>query len=68
MANKDLEKLLIEYEQKRRRAQMKFEQKKEPKLHWYNCKTKEHLLDNNFNRNEMIEKGFVEICDDGNIN
>lgn len=29
MANKDLEKLLIEYEQKRRRAQMQFEQKKE---------------------------------------
>ena len=45
----------------------KFEQK-EPKLHWYNCKTKEHLLDNNFNRDEMIEKGFVEIYDDGNIN
>ena len=45
----------------------KFEQK-EPKLHWYNCKTKEHLLDNNFTRDEMIEKGFVEIYDDGNIN
>lgn len=42
----------------------KFEQK-EPRLHWYNMKTKKHLLDDNFNRDEMIEKGFVEIYDDG---
>lgn len=38
---------------------------KEPILHWYNSKTKEHLLDNNFDRDDMINKGFVEIYDDG---
>ena len=38
---------------------------KEPRLHWYNSKTKKHLLDNSFNKEEMINKGFVEIYDDG---
>lgn len=35
----------------------------EPRLHRYNYKTKEHLLDNWFNREEMINKWFVEIRD-----
>lgn len=37
----------------------------EPILHWYNMKTKEHILDNNFNKNEMLKNGFIEIYDDG---
>lgn len=36
-----------------------------PKLHWYNCKTGEHILDNNFNKEEMIKNNFLEIYDDG---
>lgn len=42
----------------------KIEQHK-PRLHWYNIRTKEHILDNNFDKNEMIKNGFVEIYDDG---
>lgn len=35
--------------------------------HWYNRYTKEHLLDNNFNEEEMVSNGFVQIYDDGLI-
>ena len=35
----------------------------EPKLHWYNPKTKEHIVDVWFNRDEMINKWFFEIYD-----
>ena len=35
----------------------------EPRLHRYNYKTKEHLLENWFDREEMINKWFVEIRD-----
>lgn len=35
------------------------------KLYW--CKGQEHLLDNNFNEEEMLSNGFVQIYDDGLI-
>lgn len=34
-----------------------------PQLHYYNPKTKEHLLDDWFDKEEMINKWFVEIRD-----
>lgn len=39
----------------------------QPRLHWYNPKTKKHLrdFDENYNRQEMIDLGYVEIYDDG---
>ena len=36
-----------------------------PQLHYYNPKTKEHLLDNSFNRDDMIKNWYVEIRDCG---
>jgi hypothetical protein len=33
--------------------------------HWYNINIKEHLTDDNFNDEEMIEKGFLPIYDSG---
>jgi hypothetical protein len=35
--------------------------------HWYNIKTEEHLLDNNLNDEEMIQKGFLPIYDSGYV-
>lgn len=35
----------------------------EPKLHWFNCKTKNHIIDCGFDRNDMIDKWYVEIYD-----
>lgn len=34
-----------------------------PALHRYNPKTAEHILDDNYNREEMLSKWFVEIYD-----
>ena len=34
-------------------------------LHWHNTKTWEHLLDNGFDRQQMIASGFVEVYDCG---
>ena len=41
----------------------------QPRLHWYNMKTRKHLRDFNesYNRQEMIDLGYVEIYDDGII-
>lgn len=41
----------------------------QPRLHWYNSKTRKHLRDFNesYNRQEMIDLGYVEIYDDGGI-
>lgn len=36
-----------------------------PRSNWYNSKTKEHILDDNFDKELMIEHGFVEIYDCG---
>lgn len=36
-----------------------------PRLHWYNQNTKEHFLDNSFDKDKMISNGFVEVFDDG---
>lgn len=36
---------------------------KEPILHWYNKTTKEHIIDNWFNKQDMIQKWYVEIWD-----
>ena len=36
---------------------------KEPRLHWYNPKTKEHLIDKNFCREDMINQWYLEIYD-----
>lgn len=45
----------------------KFTYKWKPNLHWYNPKTKSHLLDNCFNRGKMIEDGYVSIYDSWTI-
>ena len=38
----------------------------EPQLHLYNIKTKEHIIDNNsLDLDKILERGFVEIYDDG---
>ena len=34
-------------------------------LHWFNMQTHEHLLDNGFDRQQMIASGFVEVYDCG---
>lgn len=41
----------------------------QPRLHWYNMKTRKHLRDFNesYNKQEMINLGYVEIYDDGII-
>lgn len=41
----------------------------QPRLHWYNPKTKKHLRDFNesYNKQEMTDLGYVEIYDDGII-
>ena len=36
----------------------------EPRLHWYNMKTRKHILDNESLEN-MVDNGFVSIYDDG---
>ena len=38
-----------------------------PNLHWYNIKTKEHLLDKWYNEKEMLDSGFVKIYDSWTI-
>lgn len=35
------------------------------KLHWYNVKTKEHYIDNNFEQQKMFDNKFMRIYDDG---
>lgn len=34
-----------------------------PILHWYNPKTKNHLIDNLYNEKEMLDKWYVKIYD-----
>ena len=36
-------------------------------LHWFNMQTHEHLLDNGFDRQQMIASGFVEVYDCGHV-
>lgn len=44
-----------------------FEYKWQPNLHWYNIKTKEHILDEWFDKDDMITSGFVEVYDCWNL-
>lgn len=37
----------------------------EPQLHYYNGKTKEHIIDTSRDRDELLNDGFVEIFDCG---
>lgn len=44
-----------------------FEYQWVPNLHWYNIKTKEHILDDGFNKEDMQLKWFVEVYDCWNL-
>lgn len=38
-----------------------------PNLHWFNLKTKDHIIDWGFKKDDMISKWYVEIYDSWNI-
>lgn len=39
----------------------------EPNLHWFNCKTRDHIIDEWFDKSDMVNKWYVEIYDCWNI-
>lgn len=39
----------------------------EPKLHWFNSKTKDHIVSSDMENNDLLSNGYLPIYDDGNI-